>query len=98
MEGGAHTMIWTKVLVCLEQDFIGEKVQTCTWTIASCTCLCSRQKRVEWIRQEKLGKLFRDFTLSNDETCSDGSVAMHGITTTELQTKDVEHDDDLYEL
>ena len=48
--------------------------------------------------EKKRGKLFRDSTLPNDEIGSDGSVAMHGITTTVLQAEYVEHDDDLDDL
>ena len=53
---------------------------------------------VEWIHPDKRGNLFRDSTLPNDEIGSDGSVAMHGTTTTILQAEDVEQDDDLDEL
>ena len=43
--------------------------------------------------EKKRGKLFRDSTLPNDGIGSDGSVAMHGITTTALQAEDIEQDD-----
>ena len=39
--------------------------------------------------EKKRGKLFHDSTLPNDETGSDGSVVMHGITTTAFQDEDV---------
>ena len=47
---------------------------------------------------KKRGNLFCDSALPNDEICYDGSVAMHGITATALQAKDVEQNDDLDEL
>ena len=37
--------------------------------------------------EKQRGKLFRDSTLPNDGIGSDGSVAMHGITTTVLQAE-----------
>ena len=46
----------------------------------------------------KRGKLFLGSTILNDEIGSDGSVAMHDITTTALQAEDVEQYDDLDEL
>ena len=53
---------------------------------------------VEWIGWEKLGKLIRDSTVPNYEIGSDGSVEIHGITTTTLQAKDVVQDDNIDDL
>ena len=55
-------------------------------------------KRSNEFVKKKRGKSFRDYTLPNDEIGYDRSVAMHSINTTAIKARDVEQDDDIYDL
>ena len=50
------------------------------------------------LAEKKPGKFFLDSTILNDEIGSDGSVEMLGITTTILQDKYLEYDEDIDDL
>ena len=58
------------------------------WFRVVIVCLVNRKGLNKFVKK-KAGKLFRDSTSQNNEMGSDGSVAVHDITTSALQAKDV---------